>query len=44
MTIQLPDDLVVSNRRVEVRNISPEEQRCPEAADRIEMPIDGRAG
>ena len=39
MPIELPDDLVIAARRVEVRNGRPEQPRRATAMDRVEVPV-----
>ena len=39
MAVELPDDFMVANPRVQVGNSGPEPQRNPTVMDRIEVPI-----
>ena len=42
MAIQLPDDLVVAARRIEIRHARPEPLRGAALVHRVALPIDGR--
>jgi hypothetical protein len=44
MPVQLPDDLVVAESRIEVRDVGPESPRNPTVMDGIVVPIDLLAG